>query len=73
MVGGEPEAVGMLEPCVRKLAVPGGYVYARGPGAGHLVKLAHNGIEFGMLQAIGLAEPGATRALRSDSRTAVNC
>jgi 6-phosphogluconate dehydrogenase len=53
MVGGEREAVSRLEPVLRKLAVPGGYVHAGGPGAGHFVKLVHNGIEFGMLQAIG--------------------
>jgi hypothetical protein len=33
-------------------ALRAGYVYAGGPGAGHFVKLAHNGVEFGMLQAI---------------------
>ena len=53
MVGGNGNAVGLLEPILRKLAVEGGYVHAGGPGAGHFVKLVHNGIEFGMLQAIG--------------------
>lgn len=53
MVGGDPEAVGILEPILKHLAVPGGYVYAGPSGAGHFVKLVHNGIEFGMLQAIG--------------------
>jgi 6-phosphogluconate dehydrogenase len=53
MVGGDGDAVGMLEPVLRELAVSGGYVHAGGPGAGHFVKLVHNGIEFGMLQAIG--------------------
>jgi 6-phosphogluconate dehydrogenase len=53
MVGGEREAVATLEPMLKQLAVPGGYVHAGGPGAGHFVKLVHNGIEFGMLQAIG--------------------
>jgi 6-phosphogluconate dehydrogenase len=38
---------------LRKLAVEGGFVHAGGPGAGHFVKLVHNGIEFAMLQAIG--------------------
>jgi len=41
------------EPVLRDLAVEGGWVHAGGPGAGHFVKLVHNGIEFGMLQAIG--------------------
>jgi len=41
-----------VEPILRALAVPGGYVHAGPPGAGHYTKLVHNGIEFGMLQAI---------------------
>jgi 6-phosphogluconate dehydrogenase len=53
MVGGEDAAVAAIEPILRKLAVEGGYVRCGGPGAGHFVKLVHNGIEFGMLQAIG--------------------
>jgi 6-phosphogluconate dehydrogenase len=52
MAGGEPEAVARLEPVCRELAVRGGFVHAGGPGAGHFVKLVHNGIEFGMMQAI---------------------
>ncbi|WP_149538244.1 NADP-dependent phosphogluconate dehydrogenase [Siccirubricoccus phaeus] len=52
MAGGEREAVAALEPVLRTLAVPGGFVHAGPPGAGHFVKLVHNGIEFGMLQAI---------------------
>jgi 6-phosphogluconate dehydrogenase len=53
MAGGEREAVERIEPILRELAVEGGYVYAGPPGAGHFTKLVHNGIEFGMLQAIG--------------------
>jgi 6-phosphogluconate dehydrogenase len=53
MVGGETEAVAAIEPLLRQLAVEGGYVHAGKPGSGHYVKLVHNGIEFGMLQAIG--------------------
>lgn len=52
MVGGNKEAAQMVEPVLRDLAVPNGYVYAGPSGAGHYVKLVHNGIEFGMLQAI---------------------
>jgi 6-phosphogluconate dehydrogenase len=52
MAGGEPQPIAQLEPILRSLAVPGGYVHAGPPGAGHFVKLVHNGIEFGMLQAI---------------------
>jgi 6-phosphogluconate dehydrogenase len=53
MAGGEREAVERIEPILRELAVEGGYVHAGPPGAGHFTKLVHNGIEFGMLQAIG--------------------
>ncbi len=53
MAGGEREAVARVEPILLDLAVEGGYVHAGPPGAGHFVKLVHNGIEFGMLQAIG--------------------
>jgi len=52
MAGGEREAVARIEPVLKALAVEGGYVHAGPPGAGHFVKLVHNGIEFGMLQAI---------------------
>jgi 6-phosphogluconate dehydrogenase len=53
MAGGVREDVGKVDPILKALSVPGGYVHAGGPGAGHFVKLVHNGIEFGMLQAIG--------------------
>jgi 6-phosphogluconate dehydrogenase len=53
MAGGDTDAVELLEPVLERLAVPGGYVHAGPPGAGHFTKLVHNGIEFGMLEAIG--------------------
>lgn len=53
MVGGEQEALELVAPILMDLAVPDGYVHAGPSGAGHYVKLVHNGIEFGMLQAIG--------------------
>jgi 6-phosphogluconate dehydrogenase len=53
MVGGDADAVGIVEPLLRPLAVEGGFVHAGAAGAGHFTKLVHNGIEFGMLQAIG--------------------
>ena len=53
MAGGERKAVERIEPMLVELAVKGGYVHAGSPGSGHFVKLVHNGIEFGMLQAIG--------------------
>lgn len=52
MIGGERDAVELVEPLLVELAVEGGYVHAGPPGAGHFTKLVHNGIEFGMLQAI---------------------
>lgn len=53
MAGGSESAFLRLEPILRDLAVEGGVVHAGGPGCGHFVKLVHNGIEFGMMQAIG--------------------
>jgi 6-phosphogluconate dehydrogenase len=53
MAGGLELAVEEIEPILKELCCEGGYVYAGGPGSGHYVKLVHNGIEFGMLQAIG--------------------
>lgn len=52
MAGGHRDALALVEPILRVLAVPSGYVHAGPPGAGHFVKLVHNGIEFGVLQAI---------------------
>ncbi len=53
MAGGEKEAIARIEPILLQLAIKDGYVHAGPPGAGHFTKLVHNGIEFGMLQAIG--------------------
>lgn len=52
MAGGQREAVARIEPLLQKLSTQHSYVHAGPPGAGHFVKLVHNGIEFGMLQAI---------------------
>lgn len=51
MVGGEPELVKGLEPAFLTLAPPGGYVHCGPVGSGHFVKMVHNGIEYGMMQA----------------------
>ena len=51
MVGGEREAVAPIEPAFRTLAPKDGYLHAGPPGAGHYVKMIHNGIEYGMMQA----------------------
>lgn len=53
MAGGEEDDIKKVEPILKTLSVKGGYVHAGPPGAGHFTKLVHNGIEFGMLQAIG--------------------
>ena len=51
MVGGERDAVAPLEPIFRTLAPEDGYLHTGGPGSGHYVKMIHNGIEYGMMQA----------------------
>jgi 6-phosphogluconate dehydrogenase len=51
MVGGDREAVEPLEPVFRSLAPQDGYLHVGGPGAGHYVKMVHNGIEYGLMQA----------------------
>ncbi|GLQ53975.1 NADP(+)-dependent, decarboxylating phosphogluconate dehydrogenase [Devosia nitrariae] len=53
MAGGDKDVVATIEPLLKSLSVPDGFVHAGPPGSGHFVKLVHNGIEFGMLQAIG--------------------
>jgi len=52
MVGGDKEDFEALEPLFRDLAAPGAYGYMGTHGAGHFVKMVHNGIEYGMMQAI---------------------
>jgi 6-phosphogluconate dehydrogenase len=94
MVGGDPEAVGLLTPVLRDLApgpgqaprTPGrtgdpspaeeGWLHCGPPGAGHFVKMVHNGIEYTIMGAYaeGLnilhgADAGAHQA-ESDAETA---
>ena len=54
MIGGEPEAVERLRPVFETLApAPDkGWGHVGGHGAGHFVKMVHNGIEYGMMQAL---------------------
>jgi 6-phosphogluconate dehydrogenase len=52
MAGGTESAVEFIQPLLESLAVPGGFVFCGPSGSGHYVKLVHNGIEFGMMQAI---------------------
>jgi 6-phosphogluconate dehydrogenase len=51
MVGGDEEIFRRMEPIFATLAPVDGYAYMGPPGAGHFVKMVHNGIEYGMLQA----------------------
>ena len=53
MVGGEKEAVERLRPALDTLAPPNGWAHFGKSGAGHFVKMVHNGIEYGMMQAYG--------------------
>lgn len=54
MVGGDKTAYEYITPLLDTFAKPhGGYAYFGTGGAGHFVKMAHNGIEYGMMQAIG--------------------
>ncbi|MCL4313780.1 MAG: decarboxylating 6-phosphogluconate dehydrogenase [Actinobacteria bacterium] len=51
MVGGSTEAVRTAEPIFLALAPEGGYAHVGPVGSGHFVKMVHNGIEYGMMQA----------------------
>src|SRR6185295_9534152 len=53
MVGGTSDAVGYIEPALKTLAPPDGYAHVGPSGAGHFVKMVHNGIEYGMMAAYG--------------------
>ena len=52
MVGGKKETFAHCEPFIKDISVPEGYLYCGPSGAGHFVKMIHNGIEYGMMQAI---------------------
>ena len=94
MVGGDPAAVGRLDPILATLA-PGvgqiprthrpagsdpraeqGYIHAGPVGAGHFVKMVHNGIEYGLMQAyaegLDILKNKASEALPEDERFEFN-
>jgi 6-phosphogluconate dehydrogenase len=52
MIGGDRAHFARLEALWRDISVPDGYRHFPGVGAGHFVKMVHNGIEYGMMQAI---------------------
>lgn len=53
MIGGTKQLFHQLEPIYKDVSVAEGYAHFEGVGAGHFVKMIHNGIEYGMMQAIG--------------------
>lgn len=53
MVGGDPEAWAIVEPIFKDTSVENGYLYAGKAGSGHFLKMVHNGVEYGMMAAIG--------------------
>lgn len=52
MIGGNKQAFAILEPLFQDIAVNQGYLFTGGSGSGHFLKMIHNGIEYGMMQAI---------------------
>ncbi|GMR05262.1 MAG: decarboxylating 6-phosphogluconate dehydrogenase [Thermodesulfobacteriota bacterium] len=53
MAGGDKGVFGQVEPILRTLAPEDGYMHCGPTGAGHFVKMVHNGIEYGMMEAYG--------------------
>ncbi len=53
MMGGDKDVFEYLEPIFQTLAPKDGYLYCGKSGAGHFVKMVHNGIEYGLMQAYG--------------------
>ncbi len=53
MIGGDKETFLSVEQLFKDVAIERGYLYAGASGSGHFLKMIHNGIEYGMMQAIG--------------------
>ncbi|WP_136607742.1 phosphogluconate dehydrogenase (NAD(+)-dependent, decarboxylating) [Paenibacillus dokdonensis] len=53
MIGGDQEAWNIVEPIFKDTSVENGYLYAGKAGSGHFLKMVHNGVEYGMMAAIG--------------------
>jgi 6-phosphogluconate dehydrogenase len=51
MAGGDAEPIGRLHPVFEALAPEGGFAHVGPSGAGHFVKMVHNGVEYGLMQA----------------------
>ena len=52
MIGGKKKDFALVEQLFKDFALDGGYQFFEGSGAGHFIKMIHNGIEYGMMQAI---------------------
>jgi 6-phosphogluconate dehydrogenase len=77
MVGGDKSAYDLVEPLLKDMCVENGYGYMGRSGAGHFAKMVHNGVEYGMMQAIGegfdlLASSGFDFNLEEVSRVWAN-
>ena len=53
MIGAEDSVFEYIEELVRDISVENGYLHCGANGSGHFVKMVHNGVEYGMMQAIG--------------------
>lgn len=53
MIGGNAEVFKEIEQIFKDISVENGYLYTGASGSGHFLKMVHNGIEYGMMQAIG--------------------
>ncbi|MDO0971496.1 phosphogluconate dehydrogenase (NAD(+)-dependent, decarboxylating) [Staphylococcus haemolyticus] len=53
MIGGDSDVFSSVEDLFKKISVVNGYLYTGPSGSGHFLKMVHNGIEYGMMQALG--------------------
>ncbi len=53
MIGAEDSVFSYIEELLRDVSVENGYLHCGANGSGHFVKMVHNGVEYGMMQAIG--------------------
>ncbi len=73
MIGGDKEVFQKVEVLFKDMCVKGGYGYMGKPGAGHFVKMVHNGIEYGMMGAIAEGMQAIKDApFGTDVKTAIN-
>lgn len=52
MIGGDKEVFDQIEPIFKDISVVNGYLYTGESGSGHFLKMVHNGVEYGMMQAM---------------------